>query len=210
MIQNVNDVPMYVNVGAHIVSAMSAICYAIRNTLPDDCIMGVSILRDDGEAIVSVANSTEMDYIRPKCYVGAVVGVDGVHQGIINEVLETRYKLKCNVQIFPDIHDRSTSPLGNVDIIDAVAQAVSSGLCDAVNITGKNFDESIFLAKKVKDAFPNLYVNLGGGANAKNLSVVYQHFDGLFVASCLKDTGNMTGKLDDAKLAEFMDAYYNL
>lgn len=210
MVQNVNDTPMRTELGPDTVAHITASAYAVRNVLPDDCIMGVSVLRDNGHALVSVASAVEADYVRPKCYVGAVVGIDGVHTGIINEVLEMRYNLRCNVQIWPDIHDRSTVPIGGVTLVDAVSQAVSMGLVDAVNLAGKSFSESLAMADEVKAEFPDLYINLGGGANPNNLSDVYAHFNGAFVASCFKDTGNMTGVLDDAKLNNFMKIYKNI
>lgn len=207
MIQNVNDVPMYVHVGTNIVSYMTVIGYAIRVALPDDCVLGVSVLRDDADAMVSIASAIEADYIRPKGYVGAVVGIDGIHAGIINQVLEMRYKLRCDVHIFPDIHDRSTSPLGDVELLDACQQALSQGLADAVILAGKNFTKSMEKIQLVKDNLPDTYVFLGGGANMDNLAQVYDQADGIFVASCLKDTGNMTGNLDKHKLDQFMKIY---
>lgn len=210
MVQNVNDTPMQTIIGPDTVAHITAAAYAVRNVLPDDCVMGVSVLRDNGHALVSVASAVEADYIRPKCYVGSVTGIDGVHTGIINEVLEMRYKLKCNVQIWPDIHDRSTVPMGGVTLIDAVTQAVSMGLVDAVNIAGKSFAESLAMVDAVKEEIPGLYVNLGGGASPSNLSDVYAHYDGAFVASCFKDTGNMTGKLDDERLSNFMNIYQKI
>ncbi len=207
MIQNVNDLPMYVHVATNIVSYMTVIGYAIRNALPDDCVLGVSVLRDDADAMVSIASAVEADYIRPKAYVGAVVGIDGIHSGIIDQVLEMRYKLKCDVQIWPDIHDRSTTPLGGVSLIDACQQAVSQGLADALIITGKDFKESSEKIHLVKENLSDKYVFLGGGANVNNLAEVYSIADGIFVASCLKDTGNMTGNLDQKKLEQFMVTY---
>lgn len=207
MIQNVNDVPMYVNVEPNIVSYMTVIGYAIRQALPADCVLGVSVLRDDGKAMVAIADAIEADYIRPKAYVGAVVGIDGIHAGIVNDVLEMRYKLKNDVQIWPDIHDRSTSPLGDVELLDACQQALSQGLADALIITGKSFTESLERINLVKAALPDTYVFIGGGANTKNLEQVYSAADGAFVASCLKDNGNMTGDLDKTKLRDFMKVY---
>jgi membrane complex biogenesis BtpA family protein len=207
LIQNVNDLPMYVHVGTNIVSYMTVIGYAIREALPDDCVLGVSVLRDDADAMVSIASAIEADYIRPKAYVGAVVGLDGIHSGCVDQVLEMRYKLKCDVQIWPDIHDRSSSPLGNVSLLDACQQAISQGLADALIITGKDFAESTEKIRLVKDNLPDKYVFLGGGANVNNLSQVYDLADGIFVASCLKDTGNMTGNLDQEKLDQFMKTY---
>lgn len=210
MIQNVNDLPMYIEAGPHIVAYMSAVGYAIREALPDDCVLGVSVLRDDADAMVSVASAIEADYIRPKAYVGAVVGIDGVHGGCIDKILEMRYKLRCDVQIWPDVHDRSTSPLGGVTLIDACQQAVSQGLADALNIAGKDFAESMRKIDEVKAGLPGTYVFLGGGANGGNLKEVYAHADGIFVASCLKNSGNMTGELDAQKLDAFMQAYRNM
>ncbi len=210
MIQNVNDLPMYVHVGANIVSYMTVIGYAIREALPDDCVLGVSVLRDDADAMVSIASAIEADYIRPKAYVGTVVGIDGIHSGCIDQILEMRYKLRCDVQIWPDIHDRSSSPLGNVSLVDACQQAISQGLADAVIIAGKDFDESREKIRLVKENIPDTYVFLGGGANIKNLAQVYEMTDGAFVASCLKDTGNMTGNLDQNKLDQFMMVYNNI
>jgi len=207
MIQNVNDLPMYVNVSKNIVSYMTVIGYAIRTALPKDLILGISVLRDDADAMVSIASAVEADYIRPKAYVGAVIGPDGLHAGIVDEVLEMRYKLKCDVQIWPDVHDRSTTPLGDVSLIDACQQALSAGLASALNIAGKSFEESLQKIRLVKENLPNTYVMLGGGANMTNLEQVYGTADGAFVASCLKDTGNMTGDLDQGKLDAFMKEY---
>ncbi len=207
LVQNVNDVPMKVNVGYETVASITAAAYAVREALPDDCIMGVSVLRDNGKALVAAANAVEADYVRPKCYVGTVISMSGLHDGIMDDVLEMRYNLKCNTAIWADVHDRSTTPLGDVTLVDAVMQAVSMGLADAVNIAGKSFDDSMKQIDAVKKAVPSVYVNLGGGANTKNLDTVYKYADGIFVASCLKDTGNMTGKVDDARVKEFMDAY---
>jgi membrane complex biogenesis BtpA family protein len=210
MIQNVNDLPHYMHVGTNIVSYMTVIGYAIRVALPDDCLLGVSVLRDDANAMVSIASAVEADYIRPKAYVGAVVGIDGVHEGIVDAVLEMRYKLKCDVQIWPDVHDRSTSPLGDVTLLDACQQAISQGLADALIITGKNFQESKERAKLVKENLPETYIFLGGGANMNNLAEVYSLWDGIFVASCLKDSDNMTGNLDQNKLNQFMNIYNSI
>jgi uncharacterized protein len=210
MIQNVNDLPMYIHVGTNIVTYMSVIGYAIREALPDDCVLGVSVLRDDADAMVSIASAIEADYIRPKAYVGAVVGIDGVHAGCIDQILEMRYKLRCDVQIFPDIHDRSTTPLGGVSLLDACQQALSQGLASAVILAGKDFNESGEKIRMVKENIPGTYVFLGGGANINNLAQVYEMADGAFVASCLKDSGNMTGNLDQNKLDQFMKVYASI
>jgi uncharacterized protein len=210
MIQNVNDLPSYVHVGTNIVSYMTVIGYAIREALADDCVLGVSVLRDDADAMVSIASAIEADYIRPKAYVGAVVGIDGIHDGCIDRILEMRYLLRCDVQIWPDIHDRSTSPLGGVSLVDACQQAISQGLADALIIAGKDFNESSEKIRLVKENIPGTYVFLGGGANINNLAQVYEMADGIFVASCLKDSGNMTGNLDKNKLDQFMQVYNNL
>ena len=210
MIQNVKDVPMIDSGNLETVSTMSIICSTLRNHLPEDCILGLSMLKDNGEALVTVAAASQMDYIRPKCYIGAVVAHDGIHEGIINEVLLAKEKCKWNGEIIPDIFDRSTSRIGNTTLIEAVGQATSFGLCNAINLTGKDFNESLEMVKEVKKTFPNLYINLGGGANLNNLAQVKENFDGLYVSSCLRTSGNMTGELDKNKVQEFVNKYNSL
>lgn len=207
MIQNVKDVPFNDSIDIQTVASMTAICKAIRDNVPTDCILGLSMLKDNGKALVTVASAAQMDYIRPKCYIGAVVAHDGIHEGIINDVLNTKQELKWNGEIIPDIFDRSTARLSDTSLIEAVGQATSFGLCNAINIAGKNFEESITMVDEIKKKFPNLYVNLGGGANLNNLEEVYKHFDGAFVSSCLRKTGNMTGSLDKVKLKNFYKKY---
>lgn len=207
MIQNVKDVPFNDSSDIQTIASMTAICKAIRDNVPTDCILGLSMLKDNGKALVTVASAAQMDYIRPKCYIGAVVAHDGIHEGIINDVLNTKQELKWNGEIIPDIFDRSTSRLSDTSLIEAVGQATSFGLCNAINIAGKNFEESIAMVDEIKKKYPNLYVNLGGGANLNNLEEIYKHFDGVFVSSCLRKTGNMTGSLDKAKLKNFYKKY---
>lgn len=207
MIQNVKDVPFNDSSDIQTIASMTSICKAIRDNVPTDCILGLSMLKDNGKALVTVASATQMDYIRPKCYIGAVVAHDGIHEGIINDVLNTKQELKWNGEIIPDIFDRSTSRLSDTSLIEAVGQATSFGLCNAINIAGKNFEESIAMVDEIKKKFPNLYVNLGGGAYLNNLEEVYKHFDGAFVSSCLRKTGNMTGSLDKVKLKNFYKKY---
>ena len=79
-----------------------------------------------------------------------------------------------------------------------------------VIIAGKDFDESCEKIRLVKDNIPGTYVFLGGGANMNNLARVYDVADGAFVASCLKESGNMTGNLDKNKLDQFMAVYTSI
>lgn len=207
MLQNVNDLPMKKKVDVQIIAYMSAIGHAIRSELPDDCVLGVSVLKNDGAALVAVASAMEADFIRPKIYVGGMMSVSGYEKGCVDEVLEMRYLLKSNVQIWPDVHDRSGVKVGDVSIVDACEQAMVYGLGDALMITGKNFEHTIELVKDVKKHLPQSYVIIGGGANTQNLQTAFKHADGVCVASCLKATGSMTGRLDDNRLTEFMRAY---
>ena len=91
-----------------------------------------------------------------------------------------------------------------------ISRLYSFGLAKAVVLAGKDFAESKEMAKTVRNAFPDLYLYLGGGADMSNLKEAYDCFDGIFVASCLKDTGNMTGRLDQEKLKAFMDLYHEI
>ncbi len=207
MLQNVSDLPMLEKVGPEVTAYMSAVGYAMKMAVPEDCSLGVSVLKNDGAATVAVAEAMGADYVRAKVYVGAMVSASGIECGCVDEVLAMRYKLGSSVQIWADVHDRVGTPLANVSLLDDCGLAIDKGLADALIICGKNFDESIEMIDSVKAAFPNQYVFIGGGSNPDNMATIYKHCEGIIVGSYLKEDGKIYNELDDKRLSEFMSVY---
>ncbi|MDO4543845.1 MAG: BtpA/SgcQ family protein [Clostridia bacterium] len=207
IIQNIGDLPLLQKVGIETTTAMTMLSAAVRDALPSDCSLGISVLMNDGAAAFAIAHAVGADYIRAKIYVGAMVGASGIEYGCMDEVLCLKQKLNSPVRIWADVHDRTGTPLGNPSLTDACEHALYKGLADVLIITGKNFDESLAMLSSVKAAFPNATVYLGGGAKPDNLQRCVQYSDGVIVGSYLKQNGVMHLPLDNQRMGEFMNAW---
>ncbi|MBQ2478052.1 MAG: BtpA/SgcQ family protein [Erysipelotrichales bacterium] len=207
MIQNIGDLPMIQRPGKEITAYMSVIASKVKDALPKDCEFGVSILMNDGEGELAVADAVGADYIRTKIYVGAMVAAGGIETSCMDEVLLLKQKIGSPVKIRADVHDRTGVPLGNPSLTDACEQALSKGLADVLIITGKNEDETLNMVKEVKAAFPNAVIYIGGGAKPHNLKKFTDAADGVIVGSYLKKDGKIFEELDPVRLEEFMNAW---
>jgi|SRR6056297_574162 len=205
MIQNVSDLPMKGKVDNEKIAYMSSIGTSIKNVVSDDCIVGVSVLKNDGEAAVAVADAIGADFIRLKVYVGAMVSSAGIEEGCMNRVLDKMQKLDLNLDIWADIHDRTGVPLGEVRLVEAVKHAFDKGMADAVIITGKNFEESKEWLSKVQSQFPSRYVFIGGGTKPDNVNTALKYADGVIVGSCLKEDGIITNNVKISRAEKFMN-----
>lgn len=210
MVQNIGDLPMLQTVGLDTVANMSMLCTAVRDALPSDCTMGVSVLMNDGAAALAIAEAVGAEYIRTKIYVGAMIGASGIEYGCMDEVLKLKQRLGSKVKIWADVHDRTGTPLGNVSLIDACEQAICKGLSDVLIITGKNHAESLEMTVAVKKAYPHIPVYLGGGAKPDNLELCLSHCDGVIVGSYLKTDGIIDHPLDPLRMRTFVERWNEL
>lgn len=207
MIQNVNDLPAYDRVGIDTVAMMTAVACELKRSVGDDCLTGISILRNDTPACMAVAKAAELDYVRAKVYVGTMVRTV-VEPGGADDTLAMKAKLNCRAEIWADVHDRMGVPLGNVPLKEACNHALKAK-ADKLILTGKNFDETIKMVSEIKEAQPKASILIGGGVNAGNVEKALRYADGIIIASSLKRNGDINEELDPDRLKGFMDTYRN-
>jgi hypothetical protein len=206
MLQNVSDLPMVEKVSPDTIAYMTTVGADIKRELGDDVLLGVSVLKNDGAAAVAIAEAIGADFVRLKVYVGAMVAAGGIEEACVDEVLAMKAKLGSDVDLWADIHDRTGDPLGNVEIEEAVEQALSKGDADAVILSGKTFDHMTELLDRVRARFPDTYLFLGGGVKGENVRESFAHGDGAFVATCLRKGGNILGALEPDRVESFVSA----
>ncbi len=204
MVQNVNDAPAYNLAPVQTVAYMTAILSAIKNEIGKDCKLGVSILRNDTVACVAIASALNLDFVRAKVYVGEMMKMEREF-GNMNEVLEMKTKLNCDVPIWADIHDRNGEPIGGVDLLKDCGFALR-GEADSLIISGSNTLDTINLIKQVKGKFSNAKVIVGGGANDTNIADLMSVADGVIVASHLKIDGKIANPIDPERTNKFIEA----
>ncbi len=206
IIQNINDFPGMKKVNPEITAYMSVIGNEIRAAVSPQMRLGVSVLWNDGEAAVAVADAIQADFVRLKVFIGAMVNAEGIVQGCSGEVLQIKKRLGSRVELWADILDRTGFPLGVVSQEEAIVQAIKRGGADAVILTGKEPERTCEMLAAGKKKFGDLRIFAGGGCTPGNLMEILNYADGAIVASSFKKDGNMYNAIDEKRLKEFSAA----
>ena len=69
-------------------------------------------------------------------------------------------------------------------------------------------EENISIVNEIKQRVPNIPIYLGGGANGDNISTLIKYYDGVSIATWIKD-GNMRNPINPQKAKHFMDTINN-
>lgn len=194
IIQNMNDMPIKQIASPEAIAYMTRIGYEIKKRFPE-LILGI-LVNWDGVAALSVADAIGADFVRVEhLFTGAEVTSAGILQAQCVEIAELRKKINSNIPIYADVYETHGVPLGRKPMQDAAWEAVHEAFADGLFIAGKTPEESIELVKEARNKLDNTPIILGGGATGDNVYELLQHYDGVAVATWIKN-GDMKNPVD--------------
>ena len=202
ILQNMNDMPIKQLASCEAIAYMSVIGAAIRREFPK-LNMGI-LVNWDGLASLAVADACGADFVRVEhLFTGVEVTSAGLLEGQCCEIAQMRKRLNTNVSIFADVYEVHGVPLGPKPIEDAAWECVHEAFADGLYMSGKTAKESIDMIQCARKRVPDTPIILGGGATGENIYELLQYFDGVSVASWVKN-GNMKLPLDFDKCRQFI------
>ncbi|MCJ7842968.1 BtpA/SgcQ family protein [Lederbergia sp. NSJ-179] len=203
IIQNMNDMPIKQFASPEAIAYMTRIGYEIKEQFPE-LTLGV-LLNWDGVAGLSVADAIGADFVRVEhLFTGVEVTSAGLLQAQCVEIAELRKKIKSKVPVYADVYEVHGVPLGRKPIEDAAWESVHEAFADGLFIAGKTAEESKELVKKARKKVPNAPIFLGGGATGENVCELLQDYDGVCVATWIKN-GDMKNPIDPDRAKLFMN-----
>lgn len=203
IMQNMNDMPIKQFSDFRTVAFMTRITYEIRNIYPD-LLIGV-LINWDGVASLAVAEAAQADFIRVEhLYTGASVTSAGILQAQCVDIIELKMRLGSNIPIFADVYEVHGMPIARKPYDKAAWELVHEAFADGIFTSGKNVQESIDIVRQIKGSIPDVPVFLGGGATGDNISELIKYYDGVSVATWIKD-GNMSNIINTEKARIFVD-----
>jgi membrane complex biogenesis BtpA family protein len=209
MVQNLRDFPVGHRATAAQVASMARIAAEIRRAV--DLPLGLNFLENDVEAMLAVCQATDLDFIRVKVFIGAMVTPSGVVEGAAHEVMRLKNTLRLeDVGVLADVHDRTGIPLGGRELAPDLHDAVELGRPDGLVLTGGSFKESLEFLALAKQMYPEMPRVLGGSSTVQNLKETFEVADGVIVSTALKDSKNAFGRFNRTKVREYMDAVRDL
>ena len=185
ILQNMNDMPIKQIAAPEAIAYMTRIAYEIKHQYPQ-LILGV-LVNWDGVASLAVADAVHADFVRVEhLFTGANVTSAGILEGQCVEIAALRKRIRSKVPVYADIQEVHGIPLGGKPIDDAAW-------------------ESLEMIYAVRKKLPDTPVILGGGANGENIEELLQYYDGVSVATWVKN-GNMKNPIDPKRAEIFMSS----
>jgi membrane complex biogenesis BtpA family protein len=210
IVENFGDTPFFATkVPAVTVAAMTACALAVRAAAPGVA-LGINVLRNDGDAALSIAVCTQASFVRINVLTGARVTDQGLVQGEAATTLRLRRALLAeSIGIWADVDVKHSAPLGAArPLVQEVEDLTKRGMADVVLVTGEGTGKGVDLAKlgAVKRASVKP-VLVASGATLSSLGELAASCDGVVVGSALREGGIPGGSIDAGLAVRFARAF---
>ena len=201
LLQNMNDMPVKQHSRPEAIAYLTRIGLALKRHFPDQ-VLGI-LVNWDGVAALSVADAVGADFVRVEhLYTGAEITSAGLLQAQCCDICELRKRIGTSIPIYADIYECHGVPLGAKSIGDAAWEAVHEAFADGLFVGGKSVRESIAAVQEAR-ARVDVPIFLSGGGTGDNIRELLQYFDGVSVATWIKN-GDMKNPIDPGRARRFM------
>lgn len=203
ILQNMGDMPVKQLARPETIAYLTIIAREIKENF-SDFPLGI-LVNWDGVASLAVAHAVKADFIRVEhVYTGAEVTSTGIINAQCCEITEMKKRLQCQIPIFADVYEPHAVPLGAKPIEDAAWELIHEAFADGIFLSGRNVQESIEMVDRAKTRVPQTTIFLGGGATEENVIELLQHYDGVCIATWIKN-GSLKNPIDVEKAKRFID-----
>jgi uncharacterized protein len=207
LMQNAGDRPASLEVCPEKVAYMSVIGAAVHRAHPAHP-LGVNVCWNVPKATIAVCHAAGGAFIRLEhVYIGMAITAHGPVYGCAYEATQFLKLLDAkHIQIFADVYEAHSVPIGRVPIEQAAHQATSACQAHAVVITGSTFGESMQMIQAIKKSAPAMAVILGGGSNPANVGEALRLADGIMVGRSLKARQDLMAPVERDRAEAYMEA----
>lgn len=203
IVQNMNDMPVKQISSPEAIAYMTRISHEIRVRFPE-LIMGI-LMNWDGVAALSVADAVGADFARVEhLHTGVEVTSAGLLEGQCVEIARLRKLTRSKVPVFADVYEVHGVPLGAKAVGDAAWESVHEAFADGLFMAGKSEGESVEMVSSARKRVPDVPIFLGGGATGDNVRELMKHYDGVSVATWIKN-GDMKNPIDPERARIFLE-----
>jgi hypothetical protein len=210
VVENFGDAPFFASkVPPVTVAAMTACALAVRDAAPS-LALGINVLRNDGEAAVSIAAAVSAAFVRINVLTGARVTDQGIVEGQAAETLRLRRSLGADaVQIWADVDVKHSAPLGPPrPVAQEVEDLTKRAMADAVLVTGSGTGKGVDIhhLSAVREA-TDKPVLVASGAALETLPALAACSHGVVVGTALRAGNVPGGPIDPSLASRFAEAF---
>ena len=204
ILQNMHDGPIAQQARPETIAYMTYLSAKLKELYPDK-ILGI-LVNWDGVASLAVAAATKADFVRVEhLYTGVSVDTTGFMFGQCDKILSMKKRLGSKIPVFADVQEVNANYLCPDPKPLAAKRIVKSAFADGIFMSGKNAEESLYYVQETRKLLPDVPIFLGGGATGENVGELLKYYDGVSVATWIKD-GDMRNPINPEKAKQFLDA----
>lgn len=192
IVENFGDMPFVPGPVEPVITAcMTRAVGAVREAVRLPC--GVSVLRNDSAAAVSIAAATKCTFIRVGVHAGTMITDQGIIQGAAHETLRLRKLLGTDIKIFADFQVKHAAAFAPPNLERDARDLVERSLSDVVVVSGIGAGKpaDLNVVRQVTGAIPETPVFLGSGVDVENVDRMLTVGDGAIVGSSVKEEGTL-------------------
>ena len=203
ILQNMHDGPIAQNARPETIAFMSVLGNRLKQMHPDKT-LGI-LVNWDGISSLAVAEAVHADFVRIEhLYTGVSVDTMGFMQGQCNDVLMMKKRLGSSMPIFADVQEVNAQYLCPDSKPVAAKKTVKTAFADGIFMSGSSPEESLELIKETRKFLPDTPIFLGGGATGDNIFELLKYYDGVSVATWIKN-GDMRNPIDKERAHYFLE-----
>ena len=177
ILQNMHDGPIAQHARTETIAFMSVLGNKLKEQFLDK-VLGI-LINWDGIASLAVAEATKADFVRVEhLYTGVSIDLSGFMFGQCADILTFKKRIGSST--------------------------IKSAFADGLFMSGKDSEESLSLIKETRKTLPDVPIFLGGGATGENVFELLKYYDGVSVATWIKN-GDMRNPIDPARAKQFLD-----
>lgn len=203
ILQNMHDGPIAQQARTETIAFMSVLGNKIKEKFPDK-ILGI-LINWDGIASLAVAEAVKADFVRVEhLYTGVSVDLTGLMFGQCSDILMFKKRIGSSIPVYADVQEVNANYLCPDPKPKAAKTTIKSAFADGLFMSGSNAEESLELIKETRKSLPDTPIFLGGGATGDNVCELLKYYDGVSVATWIKN-GDMRNPIDPQRAKQFLD-----
>ncbi len=203
VLQNMHDGPIRQHAQIQTIAYMTRLAVDIRQAYPKKK-LGI-LVNWDGAAALAIADAAKADFVRIEhLYTGVSIGMCGFVEGQCAEVLELKKKLGTSIPVYADVQEVNGNYLNPLPKEKEALRTIRRAFADGLFTSGNTKQESLAIATEIKRRMPEVPLFLGGKATADNVEELLEVYDGVSVASWIKD-GDMRNPINQEKARRFYE-----
>lgn len=207
IVENLGDAPFWADTVPPVtVAAMTRVITEISNHV--EVPFGVNVLRNDGEAAISIAAVTGASMVRINVLTGTMFTDQGPIVGDAAKLIRLRNQMAPGVRILADVFVKHATPSPGLTVEQAAVDTWERGGADALVISGAGTGRplDIGIAETVRKVVPEAPIVAGSGATHENLFELAPVIDAVIVGTAIKEGGSTTAPVDPQRAKDFVAA----